>query len=166
MARAVRSTAGNLQSPVPFGELTPVLEGFGMLGSYSDTRSAVRPLGPESSQPLPGLSRYVSNITLYYERAGFSTRVSQRSRSSFIGEIQGFGADRETRYIQGEDLIAFQTSYAFGGGLEGLSILLQVNNVTNEAYQEYFRDPNTPDRPRSYNEYGRTYLLGATYKFQ
>ncbi len=150
---------------VPFGELTAMLDGFGMLGSYSDTRSAVRPNGPGTSQPLPGLSRYVSNITLYYENSGFSTRVSQRSRSTFIGEIQGFGADRETRYIQGENLIDFQTSYSFGGDLDGLSVLLQVNNVTNEAYTEFFRDTNTPDRPRSYNEYGRTYLLGATYKF-
>lgn len=150
---------------IPFGELTPVLDGFGVQGSYSDTRSSVKPLGPGTSQPLPGLSRYVSNITLYYEKSGFSTRVSQRSRSAFIGEIQGFGADRETRYIQGEDLIDFQASYAFSGDWDGLSILLQVNNVTNEAYQEFFRDPNTPDRPRSYNEYGRTYLLGATYKF-
>ena len=150
---------------VPLGELTPVLEGFGVLGSYSDTRSGVKPQGPGSSQPLPGLSRYVSNITFYYEQHGFSTRVSQRSRSSFIGEIQGFGADRETRYIEGEDLIDFQAGYSFGGSLDGLTLLLQVNNVTNEAYRETFRDPGTPDRPRSYNEYGRTYLIGASYKF-
>ncbi|MCB1600063.1 MAG: TonB-dependent receptor [Xanthomonadales bacterium] len=150
---------------LPFGEFVPMLDGFGMLGSYSDTRSGVRPQGPGTSQPLPGLSRYVSNITLYYEKYGFSTRVSQRSRSSFIGEIQGFGADRETRYVEGEDLIDFQAGYSFSGDLDGLTVLLQVNNVTNEAYRETFRDPGTPDRPRSYNEYGRTYLLGASYKF-
>ena len=150
---------------VPFGEIAPVLDGFGILGSYSDTRSAVRPLGPGTSQPLPGLSRYVSNVTAYYERGGFSTRISQRSRSAFIGEIQGFGADRETRYIEGEKLVDFQVGYAFGGEWDGLSVILQVNNVTNEAYQEFYRDSGRIDRPRSYNEYGRTYLLGATYKF-
>jgi iron complex outermembrane recepter protein len=150
---------------LPFGEFAPMLEGFGMLGSYSDTRSGVRPQGPGTSQPLPGLSRYVSNLTFYFEKSGFSTRVSQRNRSSFIGEIQGFGADRETRYIEGESLIDFQAGYSFSGDLDGLTVLLQVNNVTNEAYKETFRDPGTPDRPRSYNEYGRTYLLGASYKF-
>lgn len=150
---------------VPFGEFAPMLDGFGILGSYSDTRSAVRPLGPGTSQPLPGLSRYVSNVTAYYERGGFSTRISQRSRSAFIGEIQGFGADRETRYIEGEKLVDFQVGYAFGGEWDGLSVILQVNNVTNEAYQEFYRDAGRIDRPRSYNEYGRTYLLGATYKF-
>lgn len=151
---------------VPFEALTPVLEGFGMLASYSDTRSSIAPLGPGTSQPLPGLSRYVSNVTLYFEKHGFSTRVSRRSRSAFIGEVQGFGADRETRYIEAEEIIDFQASYTFGpGSLEGVSVLLQVNNLTNEPYAEFFRDPGTPDRPRSYNEYGRTILLGATYKF-
>jgi iron complex outermembrane receptor protein len=150
---------------VPLEILHESLEGFGILGSYADTRSGVRPNGPGTTQPLPGLSRYVSNVTLYFEKAGFSTRVSQRSRSAFIGEIQGFGADRETRYIRGEDVVDFQASYDFGGSLKGLQVLLQVLNVTNEPYQEFFRDPGTPDRPRSYNEYGRTYLLGASYKF-
>ncbi len=150
---------------VPLGEMSEWLEGFGVLGSYSDTRSSVKPNGPGTSQPLPGLSRYVSNITAYYEKSGFSARISQRSRSSFIGEIQGFGADRETRYIQGEKLVDFQVGYAMGGELDGLSFILQVNNLTNEPYQEFYRDAGREDRPRSYNEYGRTYLLGATYKF-
>ncbi|HRQ65996.1 MAG TPA: TonB-dependent receptor [Xanthomonadaceae bacterium] len=151
---------------LPFDLLSDYLYGFGMVASYADTRSSIQPLGPGTDQPLPGLSRYVSNVTLYYENHGFSARVSRRSRSAFIGEVQGFGADRETRYIEGEKLIDFQTSYDFGPGrLDGLTLLLQVNNVTNESYREFFRDPGTPDRPRSYNEYGRTILLGAIYKF-
>lgn len=150
---------------VPFGEMAEFLDGFGILGSYSDTRSSVKPLGPGTSQPLPGLSRYVSNLTAYYEKHGFSTRISQRSRSTFIGEIQGFGADRETRYIDGEKIVDFQMGYDFGGDWDGLSVILQVNNLTNEEYQEFFRDAGRADRPRSFNEYGRTYLLGATYRF-
>lgn len=151
---------------VPFDLWVEPLEGFGLLGSYSDTRSSILPNGPGTSQPLPGLSRYVSNLTFYYERGGFSARLSQRSRSSFIGEVQGFGADRETRYVKAEKILDFQTSYEFKqGSMEGLSVLLQVNNLDNEPYQEFFRDPGTPDRPRSYNEYGRTVLLGLNYKF-
>jgi iron complex outermembrane receptor protein len=55
--------------------------------------------------------------------------------------------------------------YAFADGtaLEGLSILLQVNNANNEPYREYF--PEFSDLPRYYSEYGRQVLLGATYKF-
>jgi outer membrane receptor protein involved in Fe transport len=92
---------------------------------------------------LPGLSKEVSNITLYYEKYGFSARVSQRKRSDFRGEIQGFGGDRDpNRFIRGEEIIDFQLGYAFADGtaLEGLSLLLQVNNATNEPYREFFPD--------------------------
>jgi iron complex outermembrane recepter protein len=154
---------------VPFGMLWDPLEGFGLQASYSDTRSSIAPNGPNGAvtQTLPGLSRYVSNLTAYYENGGFSTRISQRSRSSFRGEIQGFGADRETQFIRGEDVIDFQVSYAFAEDsmLNGATLLLQVNNLTNEEYREFFRDPNVPDRPRKFVEYGRTVLLGLTYKF-
>lgn len=152
---------------LPFDLAADWLYGFGMLASYADTRSSILPNGPGTTQPLPGLSRYVSNVTFYYEDHGFSARISRRSRSAFIGEIQGFGADRETRFINGERIVDAQIGYSFGpGALDGLSLLLQVNNLTNEPYREFFRDPGTPDRPRFYAEYGRTFLFGATYRFR
>ena len=158
-----------LATSLPLGTLWDALDGFGVLASYSDTRSSISPNGPDGAvtQTLPGLSRYVSNLTAYYERGGFSTRISQRSRSSFRGEIQGFGADRETQFIRGEDVVDFQMSYAFGEDsmLKGATVLLQVNNLTNEEYREFFRDPGLQDRPRKFVEYGRTVLLGVTYKF-
>src|SRR3546814_13388247 len=50
--------------------------------------------------PLPGLSKNVSNITVYYEKNGFETRVSQRRRSDFVGEIGNFANDRTLRYVE------------------------------------------------------------------
>jgi len=151
---------------VPLGLWFAPLEGFGVVASYSDTRSSIKPEGPGTTQTLPGLSRYASNVTAYYETGGFSTRISQRSRSSFRGEVQGFGADRETQFIRGERVIDFQSSYAFeDGAFAGLTLLLQVNNLTNEEYREFFRDPGVQDRPRKFVEYGRTVLLGLNYKF-
>jgi outer membrane receptor protein involved in Fe transport len=41
-------------------------------------------------------------------------------------------------------------------------LLLQVNNLTNEAYQTY---AGTKDRPLEYLKWGRTVLVGASYKF-
>jgi len=157
-----------LAASIPLSMFWEPLEGFGIVANYSDTKSSIAPSGPDGpvTQTLPGLSRYVSNLTAYYENGGFSFRVCQRSRSSFRGEIQGFGADRETQFIRGEDVIDLQTGYEFKKGpLEGLSVLVQVNNLTNEEYREYFRDPNVSDRPRKYVEYGRTMLLGLNYKF-
>lgn len=148
---------------IPLDLFTQKLEGFGIVANYSDTSSSIEPNGPGSTQPLPGLSKYVSNLTAYFERNGFSTRVSQRHRSQFLGEIQGFGADRSLVLIRGETLLDFQAGYTFQSGMfKDASVLLQVYNVTDEPYREVFEGALTP---KTYNEYGRTYLLGVTYKF-
>ncbi|MEZ0469651.1 TonB-dependent receptor [Luteimonas salinilitoris] len=150
---------------VPLDMLWQPLDGFGVIASYSKTKSSILPEGPDGpDRSVPGLSEHVSNVTLYYERQGFSTRVSRRSRSPFIGDVVGFGGDLGTRYIGAEDIVDFQVGYAFADGtrLEGLSVLLQVNNVTNEEYREFYFDNGLA---QTYNEYGRQVLLGLNYKF-
>ncbi|MEO8673900.1 MAG: TonB-dependent receptor, partial [Tahibacter sp.] len=154
-----------LTASIPFDLFTPALEGFGLVGNFSDTTSSIKRLGPDGpDEPIAGLSKQVRNITVYYENHGFSARVSQRSRSNFLGEIQGFGADRSLVNIEGDTSIDAQTGYSFGEGssLEGLSVLLQVNNLTNEPYRQFFSADGLTQR---YEKYGRQYLLGVTYKF-
>ena len=101
---------------VPFGMALAALEGFGIQASYSLTKSNVQPDPLNPARPIPGLSEDVINATLYYERAGFSTRVSARHRSSFIAEVQGVGAERLLRMAKGETLIDAQMSYEFQSG--------------------------------------------------
>jgi iron complex outermembrane recepter protein len=154
-----------LAASIPFDLLWEPLEGFGIQATYSDTDSSIQPLGPAfPSEPLPGLSKYVSNVTLYFERWGFSVRGSQRHRSDFIGEVQGFGGDREKIAIEDETVTDVQMGYTIQSGpLKDLSFLLQVNNLENEPFRQTF--DNQDDRPRRFNEYGRTYLFGVNYKF-
>ncbi|WP_284614510.1 TonB-dependent receptor [Aquabacterium humicola] len=147
---------------MPLNLVAPMLDGFGFLGSYSDTRSSIKPQGPGTSLPLPGLSRRVTNLTAYYEKYGFSGRISQVSRSAFVGEIAGFGADRDLVYISPEKVTDLQLGYEFQSGpAKGLSLLFQVSNLTNEPYRRYDGDPNVP---KEYVKYGRTYLFGVNYK--
>jgi len=149
---------------VPFDMVWTPLEGFGAMASYSNTESAIHPLGPGSTEPLPGLSKYISNFTLYYERYGFSARVSQRQRSKFLGEVQGFGGDRTKVNFNGEKVVDVQMGYTFQAGpLKDLSVLLQVNNVNNEPFSSSFDAGES--QPKQYFEYGRTYLLGLNYRF-
>jgi iron complex outermembrane receptor protein len=150
---------------IPFGAFWAPLEGFGLQANYSDTESSIQPDGPGTSTPLPGLSKYVSNATLYYERFGFSARVAQRHRSAFLGEVQGFGGDRTRRIFEGETVTDVQLGYSFpeGGALEGLSLLLQVNNLENEPFRSTYEGRS--DWPREYQEFGRTYLFGVNYRF-
>ena len=150
---------------LPLETLWAPLEGFGLQGSYSDTDSEIEAFGPGNPRPLPGLSKYVSNITAYYEKNGFSTRVSRRTRSEFVAFVRQFDLTLGDRFIGAEQIVDFQTGYEFRDGpLKGLGLLFQVNNVTNEPYREFDIGGNYRAEAL-YGEYGRTFLLGGIYKF-
>lgn len=153
-----------LSASVPFNLFSERLDGFGAVASFSRNQSAISVdntnLG--NAITLPGLSRTVTNITVFYEKRGFSARVSQRHRTDFIGEITGFGADRELRYVKGERVVDFQVGYDFKSGpLKGLGVLLQAYNVTDSKYETY---QQTKEQVVEYQKYGRTFLLGVNYK--
>jgi len=155
-----------LSVSVPLELVTPVLDGFGVLASTSYTKSGIDIKEVNASIgkiELPGMSRHVTNVTLYYEKSGFSTRVSTRRRSDYVGEIGNFAGDRQLRYVVGDSPVDFQIGYTFNdGAYKGLGVLLQVNNLTNEAYETY---ANSKDRQLEYAKYGRTVLFGVNYKF-
>ena len=152
-----------LAASVPLNLLTKALDGFGIQASYSNTTSAIKPFGNTDTRPLPGLSKEVTQLTAYYENYGFSARVAGRSRSKFIAEIEGFGADREFKYARAETLVDLQIGYEIQSGFaKGLNFLLQVNNATNEPYREYNNATNTDTK---LDENGRTILFGVSYKF-
>ncbi|MFC5570334.1 TonB-dependent receptor [Lysobacter yangpyeongensis] len=159
-----------LTASLPLDMLWEPLQGFGIVASASYNDSSIKVQAPENSSSvgndpitLPGLSKRVYNLTAYYERGGFEFRVSQRRRSDFIGEIGNFAGERTLRYVVGEDITDAQISYNFQNeALKGLSVLLQVNNLTDSAYQTY---AGTKDRPLEYIKWGRTVLFGVNYKF-
>jgi TonB-dependent receptor len=159
-----------LSASLPLSMLTPALDGFGISASTSYNDSAIRvPTNGFNSStvgtdtPLPGLSKNVSNLTVYYEKGGWSTRVSQRHRSEFIGEIGNFAGDRSLRWVNGEKVVDFQIGYNFNeGSMKGLGLVLQVNNLTDSPYSTY---ADAPDHPLEYMKFGTTYLFGLNYKF-
>jgi len=147
---------------LPFSLFSEALDGFGLVASYSNTSSNIT-VDQGASIALPGLSKTVTNITVYYEKQGFSARVSRRDRSDFIGEVTAFGADRALRYVAGEDVIDAQVGYEFkDGALKGLGVMIQAYNLTDSEYRTY---RGTKDRIEEYQQYGRTLLFGANYKF-
>jgi len=149
--------------------LTDVLDGFGATASFSWTDTSIKPDGPGTAlnATLPGLSKAVGDLTLYYEKNGFSFRVAEKYRSDFRGEITGLFADRVFTRILAETQTDLQIGYDFQtGSLEGLSLQFQVNNLFNSAYRTV-QDPSTgsPSRyPLEYNLYGRQLLMGVNYK--
>jgi TonB-dependent receptor len=155
------------------GLIAPVLEGFGAQANFSLTNSSIPtnaisaiPGGPKT---LPGLSRKVANLALYYERYGFSLRVAERYRSSFTGEAVALFDQLGYTKILANRQTDLQLGYAFSGGRwDGLSLLLQVNNLGNSSdssVQIATLPNNVPlTRPLEYDTWGRTVLFGINYK--
>jgi len=149
---------------VPGEILWAPLDGFGALFSVATNNSKIQPEGFAEATALPGLSKRVINTTLYYEKYGFSARVSQRKRSDFLGEVPGFGAGLEQIMVKAESIIDAQLGYTFQNGpLEGLSFLLQGNNLTNEPFSTYQNGDKA--QVKYYQEYGRTLMFGVNYRF-
>lgn len=148
----------------PFDIFHPALEGFGGLFSASATDSEVQPDPANPPTAMPGLSETVMNGTLYFERAGFQTRVSARYRSDYLGEVAGFGNGRTLRSVAAETVIDAQVGYDFPSGpLQGLSILAQVNNLTDEPFKTF--ENGDERRTIDYQSYGRTFAVGLNYRF-
>ena len=171
--RPVNGSGGYLQglefaTSIPFNLFTEALDGFGAQFSYSYTDSDISIEGSVSSIsidsiPLPGLSQDVWNLTLYYEKYGFAARINTRYRSEYIGEVTNFANDRGFRFVDSDQITDAQFSYSFGpGSLDGLQLLFQINNLTNEPYIAYSQDET---RVLDYQEYGTQYLVGLNYRF-
>ena len=135
--------------------------------AFNDSKITVqdKPLdqgGVGSNAPLPGLSKTVANVTVYYEKYGFSARAAMRARSNYLGEISDFAGDRAFKYVKGDHIVDFQSAYEFGPGtLQGWSVLFQVNNLTNEPYIAY---QQSETRVLDYQRYGRQFFAGFNFK--
>jgi len=150
------------------------LRGFGLIvgGAYTD--SSVKPWGPTGGDaPIAGLSRKVANATFYYERKGFSARLSQRYRSENRQYITTFGPPNPSGDVspnggfsvaRPEAVVDAQVSYTFQSGMvEGLTLYLQGYNLSNEPLVTY--NNNDPRQVINFQRYGASYSAGFSYKF-
>lgn len=150
-----------------FGRLARILDGFGATGSVSYTdyklgQAAANGVGGV----LPGFSKYVYDITGYYEKNGFQVRASYRHRSAFKGEVVALFSNLGFTLIQPDSQLDAQIGYTFqpSSRLNGLGIVLQVSNVLDSPYRTYFDVNGTPTL-ETFEKYGRSWLLGASYHF-
>ena len=154
-----------LAGTLPIGEFVPALDGFGLTGGVSYTKSKIKIYEDAPPGDLPGYSKWVANGTAYFEKHGFSARGSVRHRSSFRGEVSGFAANRVFRRADAETIVDGQIGYEFqpSSRLRGLSLYLQGLNLTDEPFVT--RDPQSTLRVIDYQRFGRRFMLGANYKF-
>lgn len=156
---------GEATASMPFKTFATALDGFGVFASASYTHSNVSfDTDPTTDQTIPGLSKWVLNGTAYFEKWGFQARATYRYRTSFLGETFGIATQRETISVKPEGILDAQIGYEFQDGpLQGLAILAQAKNLTDEHFISFLNgDRRQIDRDE---RYGRDYYIGITYKF-
>jgi iron complex outermembrane recepter protein len=156
------------------GLVSDRLEGLGMVASQSKTWNSLPDDENGDEIKLDGFSGTVNSIEAYFEKSGFTARVSRRYRSAFTATTRSviLNTQRSTQ-IDAESQIDAQISYDFKDGpLNGLTLLLQGNNLTNE-HAITRQSPevvgaggsSTGLLPWEDDNYGRVIMLGASYKF-
>lgn len=148
---------------LPFGDFVRALDGFGLTGGASYTITRIHPTPGAAAEDLPGYSKWVVNGTAFFEKWGFNARGSVRYRSTFVGEVSGFAANRVRRRAAPETIVDAQIGYDFSGALKGLSVYVQGQNLNNEPFKTY--NPGHPEQIIDYQLYGRRFLAGASFKF-
>jgi len=157
---------------VDFGLFMPALDGFGVLLSESKTYDKLPDDENGDEIKLDGFSGTVNSIEAYFERSGFSARISRRYRSAFTATTRSviLNTLRSTQ-IDAESQVDAQIGYEFNssGRFRGLTLLLQGNNLTNEAaitrQSSEIGGSSSGLLPWEDDNYGRVIMLGASYKF-
>ncbi len=147
-----------------FSFLPGVLSGFGFFGNYSHTESdiSITQVGNDvGALTLPGLSKNVYNLGLYYNKSGFESRIAYRYRDGYNTNVAG-----NVLLVNNgsEGIVDYEASYEFSqtSRLKGVTLQFQANNLTNAPFTTNFNSASVPGR---YELFGRRFYLGATYKF-
>ncbi len=102
---------------------------------------------------------------MYYEKYGFSARISQRYRGGFDGEVPTFDGSIQNREVKAETLLDAQVGYEFKeGAVKGLSLNLSGTNLTDTPFVQWnVGDPESLNQ--KYEKYGAVYTFSVNYKF-
>jgi TonB-dependent receptor len=151
------------------------LDGIGVIFNRTLAESSL--FDKDGNEVVPeGLSGRSSNLTVYYEQNGFSARISERYRSPFTSTYRNVVFQDVTTKISSDNVVDLQLGYAFNQGyFKGLSLMFQVNNLTDSATQQMSsinglegKNP-TPDKSQLVskwvNQFGRQMLFGVNYKY-
>ena len=169
------------------------LDGFGVQATGSVTESTVHiPVAPgcalnnvgtyqtpcQSGTPdgnLPQYSKYVANLTLYYEKYGFSFRINDRYRSKYDQEVPDFNGGLQPILGASENFVDLQASYdVTSGPLKNLTFTFAAENITNTPMNSYTgafdAATNTVTAPNPkdtvyWKRFGTNILFGVRYKY-
>jgi iron complex outermembrane receptor protein len=155
-----------LSANVSLKHLWSGLDGFGVAatGTYIDSNVHIPDPNTSPTGRIPELSRYIFNVSLYYEKNGWSLRFNDRFRSSYVQEVPNF--DGSLQAIEGarENTIDVQAGYQFRDGrFKGLAFTVSAENVTDTPMNSFLN--GDPKQPTYYKLFGTNLLFGVSYRY-
>jgi len=177
VSRMVNTKGGPLDGfefnwQVPFTFLPGAWSNFGALANYTHVKSEItyitrvdNPRTPANEQLTEqanfiGLSPDAYNLTVYYEDRKFSARLSATHRSSFIRDVLRNANGSDHSFADPSTRVGFSMSYNLSPQLR---LSFEAQNLTDEPLR-YGKDTERDDT-LLYGKSGRTFVLGANYKF-
>jgi len=138
------------------------LSNFGVYANHAYVRSNIHEQVPQPNPlPMVGLARGTSEFDLYYNEAGFESRVAVKHHTAFTVAPTWVGTTLKT--LAPETTLDASVSYNFD---RGWSVRVQGRNLTNERAR-FTADNNPQDLApdQGYQVYGRTYLVDVGVRF-
>jgi TonB-dependent receptor len=179
-------TVGNVTQPVNAGkgsiygveiggqyafgdDIASWLKGFGVAANYTRSESfSDQPTAFSNQGAIPGVAKNALTATGYYERGGFSARLSYSWRDKAVNDSL-VGATFAFPDQNGNSKV-YQVFSASYGQLDGqiayditprIGVVFSVQNLTDEVQHTYLQWPNLPF---TYDDSGRRYFLGVKFK--
>ena len=107
---------------------------------------------------FPGTSDAVYNLSLFYEKYGFSARISYQWRDEWLDDIDD-SDELFDLYWDSEERLDISLRYAINSNL---TIFADANNLTDELGRRY---QGLVSRPAEVEGFGRRYLFGVRVNF-
>lgn len=122
-----------------FGFIAPALKSLGFYSNYTYTHSRVKNFNfegreNESGLRLPGSPEHTANASLFFEKYGFSLRLSYNFTSAFIDEMGS--SNFFDRYYDKTSYMDVNASYTFGKKCQ-TTIYAEANNLLNQPLRYY-----------------------------
>ena len=137
------------------------LDGFGVeaQGTLISSSVVIPDTGTSPNGQIPEMSKFSSNVSFYYEKYGFSFRINDRYRSSYVQEVPNF--DGSLQSIQGaaENTVDLQLGYQLGD----VNFTFAAENLTDTPMNSFLE--GNPQHPEYYKLFGTNLLFGVSYKY-
>jgi len=141
------------------------LQDFGVYANYAYAESNIHEAAPApplgNPYPMVGLARGTSEVDLFYNKAGFESRVAVKHHTPFTVAPTWVGTT--LKMLEAETTLDASVSYTF---LSNWTVRLQGHNLTNErARFDVDNNPQNLANDGGYQVYGRSYLFDVGVRF-